>query len=73
MMIYHFLGEKSDHPKKHCKYAQMLFEMARENQTQTSGEKCSICEGFGHKSTECPNIKTLQNSFAIQEKIDNNQ
>ena len=72
MMVCHFLGKKSDHPKKHCKYAQMLFKIAREKQTQTSWKKCPICEGFGHKSAKCPDIKTLKNNIAIQEKTNEN-
>ena len=40
----HFIEKKSDHPKKYCKFAQMLFEIAKENQTSNKGQKCSIYE-----------------------------
>lgn len=64
--VCHFIGKKSDHPKKNCNFAQMLFEIAKENQTSDKRKKGSICEGFGRKSSECPNIKILKERIIIQ-------
>ena len=55
-----FIGLNNFHPQVHCKYASMLYEIAKKNSGDQKGNKCKICNGFGHRSTNCPNIKILK-------------
>lgn len=55
------LGFSSEHPKQHCKYAQMLKKISESNNIIIdNSKKCTICNKFGHLSKDCMNIKTLK-------------
>lgn len=62
------LGFNYHHPQNHCRYSQMLFEIAKKNSVGKKGNKCRICNGTGHKSTECINLKILREKIEKQKE-----